>query len=189
MTSRAPASSRIPARPPRSPRASQIGRATHPPCPECRGVARRLTAAAGIVFLHCEHRRAQDVRGAGGLVVKAGAPCNTHAIAQTIPGGLCVTTKISADELERLTALLEHLQHDAERAGDELRPGDVARHIYELLAVYGPIRDAIGAEHAPSLPCSTCCRMRKRFELFDGECRWCRDGVASPEEQALGVAS
>jgi len=188
MTSRAPASSRHPARPPRPSRTSQIGRATHPLCPECRTVARRLTTAAGLVFLHCEQRREQDVVGAGGTTVRAGAPCNTHAVAQTIPGGLVVTTKITAEERARLQQLLEHLERDAERTGEELRTGELARHVYELLAIVGPIHDAIGPDHAPKVACTSCGRSRPRFYLFDGECRWCRDGVAAPEDVAPATA-
>ena len=132
-------------------------------CPQCEGVARRITVGPGSSVAKCEERLKVGPR--------AGEKCGQHAYIAGSDEGFANVWPINREEYDYLTA-----------AGGALpRPRDVLTSLRVLRR-----RDASAV---PELPCQgPCGQRRKRYDLYEGICRWCRGDAEHVPAQALQSA-
>ena len=134
-------------------------------CPRCMQVVRRFTAGVGWSLKSCEAKP----KGAPPPGRPQLASCNQAMLIVGTGLGFALVFPLSPAEREYL------------QAGPMRSAPDVLRTLKVL-------RERTAAA-VPSEPCARCRRDRQRYDLYDGVCRWCRDGTAAPEERAPPAAS
>ena len=140
----------------------------HLECPRCMAVVRRFTAGVGLALKLCE-AKLPPPRGAPVGPRRESPHCNQAMLIVGTELQFALVFPLSPAEREYL------------QAGPMRSAPDVLRTLKVL-------RERTAAA-VPSEPCARCRRDRQRYDLYDGVCRWCRDGTATPEDRAPPAAS